>query len=379
MIAFKGRMNGLTPTNASPLLGRRWFLLSCVLIAGCGGGTAAAVDGGAAAGGGSPATAARYATSPTSAGRINPRAVPLGDGYLSTRPRVGYVDSCVTHFGSAGGAATAGPWINSKNKTWNYKAKLAVNGSVAWPSASYKVTTSGGKRKFVFNDLPINHTTGVFPIAASDPAHRYDQNPNHIAAQHLSWSLTRHPRRAGKTSCSPLGPIGVLEDGVVLYNALDAQGRDAGAHEVLDRCAGHPDPSSTYHHHDVPPCILRRTRNGRSTLVGYAIDGFGIYVQKDKHGAMPTNRQLDACHGKTSRVLWNGRMRRIYHYVATLEYPYTIGCFRGKPITIAHGGAPPGGGSPPGGGGPPGASDVPPGGGGPSGGGGPPGGGPPGT
>ena len=28
---------------------------------------------------------------------------------------------------------------------------------------------------------------------------------------------------------------------------------------------------------------------------------------------------------------WNGKMRRIYHYVLTAEYPYTLGCFRGKP------------------------------------------------
>ena len=322
---------------------QRWALLAGgLLLVGCGGGTAAAVSGGPSA------TSARFATSPTSAGRINPRAVPLGDGYVSTRPRVGYVDSCVTHFGG-GGAAVQGPWINSNNKTWNYKAKLAVNGSVSWPNASYKVTASGGKRKFKFNDLPISHTTGVFPIASSDPAHKYDQNPNHIAAQSLSWSLPRRPKRASSSSCTPLGPIGVLKDGVVFYNALDAQGRDAGAHEVLDRCAGHPDPSSSYHHHDIPPCILNKTRNGRSTLVGYALDGFGIYVQKNKHGVMPGNRQLDACHGKTSRVMWNGKLTRVYHYVATLEYPYTVGCFRGKPISVGRGGGP-GGGGPPGGG-----------------------------
>jgi hypothetical protein len=29
--------------------------------------------------------------------------------------------------------------------------------------------------------------------------------------------------------------------------------------------------------------------------------------------------------------MWNGRMQRIYHYVATLEYPYTVSCYRGTP------------------------------------------------
>lgn len=35
------------------------------------------------------------------------------------------------------------------------------------------------------------------------------------------------------------------------------------------------------------------------------------------------------CHGRVSRVRWHGKKRRIYHYVATWEFPYTVGCFRG--------------------------------------------------
>ncbi len=46
-------------------------------------------------------------------------------------------------------------------------------------------------------------------------------------------------------------------------------------------------------------------------------------------------------------------MTRIYHYVATLEYPYTVGCFHGTAISSGHTGSPGGGGPP--GGGPPGA------------------------
>jgi hypothetical protein len=275
------------------------------------------------------ATAVGLTASPTSTSPINPRAVPLGDGHVSTTPKVGYVDSCVTHFGGGGGAQVNGPWIDTKTRTWNYLAKLAVSGAVRWPNASYYARVVHGTRVITFNDLPIDHTTGVFPIATSDPAFRYDHNPNHIAAHKLVVSLPLEPRPAGSPGCTPLGPIGVLDDGVVLYNALDAEGRDAGAREVLDRCAGHPDPSFTYHHHDVPPCILGKAPAGRSTLVGYAFDGYGIYVEKNSRGQLPTDAQLDACHGKTSRVEWNGRAARVYHYVATLEYPYTVGCFHG--------------------------------------------------
>jgi YHYH protein len=277
--------------------------------------------------------------------------VPLGDGYVSTTPKVGYVDSCVTSFGGIGGAMVDGPWIDTSAKTWDETTKLAVNGVVKWPAASYRVTVSGGRRLIVFNDLP-DHSTGVFPIASSDPAYAYDRNGNHIAAQSVSWSLPASPKPAAKRACTGGGPIGVLGDGAFLYNALDGEGRDAAAHEVLDSCAGHPDPSDSYHHHDIPPCLLDKSPRGKSTLVGYALDGYGIYVVQDAKGNLPTNVSLDACHGTTSVVPWNGKPTRIYHYVATLEYPYTVGCYHGTPISSGHGG---GGGGLPGPPGPPGA------------------------
>jgi hypothetical protein len=276
-----------------------------------------------------------YARTPTSVGAINPKAIPLGDGYISTSPKVGYVDSCQTHFGGIGGAQVVGPWINTSAKTWDSTTKAAVSGTVSWPNASWKVSVQGTKRVLTFNDLPINHTTGVFPVASSDPAFNYDRNPNSIAARSFAWRLPLNPKAATTPSCTSLGAIGVLDDGVVLFNALDGEGRDAAAHEVLDVCAGHPQMSSVYHHHDVPPCILARA-TASSTLVGYALDGYGIYVEHDTHGAVLTNTALDACHGRTSAVLWNGKKTAIYHYDATLEYPYTVGCFHGTPISSAH-------------------------------------------
>jgi hypothetical protein len=297
--------------------------------------------------GGCGADANRRPSASASAGAVNPRAIPLGDGRVSTTPKVGYVDSCRTHFGGIGGAQVVGPWIDTSAKTWDSTTKAVVQGHVRWPNASYTVSVAGSKRVLRFNDLPINHTTGSFPIASSDPAYAYDRNPNRIAAQSVSWRLPLNPVAARKRSCTGGGPIGVLTDGAFLFNALDGEGRDAAAHEVLDACAGHPEPRGAYHHHDVPPCILNAASNGQATLVGYALDGYGIYVVKDAAGNLPRNRSLDACHGTTSVVPWNGGRRRIYHYVATLEYPYTVGCYHGSPISTG----PPGGGGP---GGPPG-------------------------
>ena len=284
---------------------------------------------------GSGAIAAAAAAAPAArvaAATVDPSALPLGDGNVSTTPKVGNVESCMTNFPNIGGAQAVGPWINTTAKAWNSTTKIAVQGSVSWPNASFSVSVSGGHRTVQTNDLPQGHTTGTFPVAASDPASAYDRNPNHVAAQSVSWTLPANPTSGSTQSCTGMGPIGVLTDGVLLFNALDGEGRDAAAHEVLDSCGGHPEMSSTYHHHEVPSCILDKA-TGRSTLVGYAKDGYGIYVERDAHGALLTNADLDACHGRTSTITWNGKKKKLYHYDATLEYPYTLGCFHGTPIS----------------------------------------------
>lgn len=265
-----------------------------------------------------------------SSGAINLAAIPLGDGHVSTSPEVGSVDSCQTTFPPVGGAQSVGPWVDRSAKTWNATTKVHVQGSVSWPAASYSATTSGATRVIKTADLPVDHTTGVFPIASSDPAFRYDRNPNTVQAQHIDWSLPENPTAAASPSCLPGGPIGVLDDGVLLFDALDGEGRDAAAHEILDSCDEHPEMHGDLHHHEIPSCVLAKA-TGRSTLVGYATDGYGIYVERNADGALLTDGDLDACHGRTSEVLWNGKEQTIYHYDATAEYPYTLGCFHGTP------------------------------------------------
>jgi len=256
--------------------------------------------------------------------------LPLGDGHVRSSPRAGFVDSCQTTFNAhAPGAATAGPWIDSANGTWNATTKIHVAGNVSWAGASYRNTVSGSERTIRTKSLPVGLTTGSFPVAASDPAAAYDRNPNAIAAQSLTITMPSKPAKAASPTCLSLGVIGVLTDGVALFNALDAQGRDAAAHEVLDRCDGHPQMQGMYHHHTVGACELAKAK-GRSTLVGYALDGFGIYAERDSSGRLLTNANLDACHGRASTVRFNGKRQRMYHYVATREYPYTLGCYRGK-------------------------------------------------
>jgi hypothetical protein len=255
---------------------------------------------------------------------IDQKKIPLGDGNVSSEPRVGYVMSCQTAFRS-GGAMHIGDWVSEK--TWDYIAKPHVQGDVSWPSANSSVSSSSKGRTIASNSLP-NHSTGTFPISRSDPAYQYDTNPNSIKPQNINVTIPSNPTIVASPSCLPMGAIGFMLNGVAMYNALDAAGRDAAAHEVQDACDGHPQGAGQYHYHNLSSCLI--DEGASSKLIGYALDGFGIYIVKDSKGNLLTNKELDECHGRTSEVEWNGKKQSIYHYVMTYEYPYSLGCFKGS-------------------------------------------------
>ena len=299
-----------------------------VLLAGCGGSATPSASGTSSFTAAASTAAAPTATASTGTGGSS--SLPLGDGLTSRSAQSGHINACPGGPPGDGGAQFDGPWIHGS--TWDPGAKVHVQGDVSWPAASYSVQVQGSQRVITTNDLPTGHGTGVFPIASSDPSYAYDRNPNSISAQSITYRLPVQPAVASSASCLSMGPIGVLSDGVLLYNGFDAEQRDAVAHEVLDSCDGHPDQSGSYHHHDIPACLLAKA-TGTSTLVGYALDGFGIYVERDSSGNLLTDADLDACHGRTSTVTWDGAQVSLYHYVATAEFPYTLGCFRGTAVS----------------------------------------------
>jgi hypothetical protein len=196
---------------------------------------------------------------------------------------------------------------------------------------------------------------GDFPVPEDGEAYQYDRNPNEISEQDYTLDLAKDPDEAASASCLSLGAIGVPLDGSYFFNALDAPGRDAGAREIQDGCDGHPEMSGAYHYHSLSNCIEDPEGHGHSDLVGYAIDGFGLFGHHGEDGETLSNADLDECHGHTHEIEWDGNQTEMYHYHATFEYPYTLGCYRGEPSeTGSLGGAVPGdgGGAPPGGGAP---------------------------
>lgn len=259
----------------------------------------------------------------TAAAALDKTRLPLGNQKVSTAPRSGYLQSCQTTFNpNAPGAQAEGPWIDGD--TWDMTEKIAVAGSVSHDPV-FRIAVAGATRTISGNGLPS--VSGTFPVAASDPAYQHDRNPNTIRSQTISVSVPANPKRAATTTCVG-GSVGVTTKGIPIFNGFDAGGRDAVANEVQDRCGGHPQQAGQYHFHGFSACAKT------TGLWGYAYDGFGIYGPRDQQtGKVLSTKDLDACHGITSTVKWRGKWKRMYHYVATYDFPYTVGCYRGTPLT----------------------------------------------
>jgi len=271
------------------------------------------------------------------AGPVDLTKLPLGDyKYSTAAPKQGYVYLCNVAQGG-GGAQGSSPWIHGN--TWDATAKISVEGSVSWPQAKISITTSGSTRTIATNDLPTDHTTGIFPIQSSDPAHQYDANPNSIEPQNDVFNLPLNPAAAATPNCI-YGEVGVMTDGVLLLDGFDDEYRDAAAHEVQDSCQAHPHESGVYHYHSLSSCIKDIAE---TDVIGWAFDGYPITGPEVAPGKYLSTADLDECHGITSAIRLDGKSVTTYHYVMTYDFPYSVACFRGASYEPKPGGGQNGG------------------------------------
>jgi hypothetical protein len=257
--------------------------------------------------------------------------LPVGDGkYTASGAKKGYVYVCGSYANNLdtepAGAMVRGPWFTNNNQEYDISKKLHVEGSVMW-TADFSMQSKDGKRVVITNDLPT-HPTGIFPIAATDPAYSYDRNPNSIAGQTFTYSLDAGPAYSSTPNCIG-GTVGIMLTGVQLNSAFDAGGRDAGAWEVQDGCNGHPQQQGVYHYHTLSSCIKDVDV---SNVIGCALDGFPVTGPQLSKDNILTSGDLDECHGIVSQITLDGKKVTMYHYVMTEDFPYSISCYRGTAI-----------------------------------------------
>ena len=112
-------------------------------------------------------------------------------------------------------------------------------------------------------------------------------NPNVAENQNFVYKITLNPQKnTGTPTPIGLGHIGVLTNGVSIFNANDAQfvnnvwSRNGYYFEFpsFDNCIGHPQQQGEYHHHVSPKCLYDQTDSTHhSPIIGYMFDGFPIY------------------------------------------------------------------------------------------------------
>lgn len=262
-------------------------------------------------------------------GPLDRTKLTLGDGKFSKSPKKGYIFGCNTSFSRNEGTSTKGFWINQDAGVWDMTKKVSVDGTISWPKAVWSTTQEGNNRKLFGNGLPL-HQTGIYPIRNSDDAYEFDRNPNDLKEQQVNLLLPKNPSLLSTPECVG-GEVGIMLSGIPIFNGFDAGGKDAVAWEVQDGCGGHPQKDGMYHYHGPSNCLTDKTAaNEHSALLGYAFDGFGIYGIKGANGIELSTAALDECHGHSHVINWDGKDVEMYHYHMTYDFPYSVGCFRGK-------------------------------------------------
>ena len=258
----------------------------------------------------------------------------LGDDYLTTsKPAKGYLYSCNGKNSNAPGSIESRiTWIDFTDNTWDFLRKLWLpQGAFDSKPGTYTETLSADVRQITINNLPVDGKIGDWPMTNYPSLTGIDRNPGIPEARSFEFSYASDPPEASLPTCLTLGAIGVTKNGVVIYNAADGRGEDAVAREIVDVFGGHP-AHSDYHYHFIPERLdSEYLSNGHSGVVGYINDGFPIYGYRGNGGVEMSNDDLDLCHGHNHGALG-------YHYHATLEYPYTVGCYMGSPALTSPGG-----------------------------------------
>jgi YHYH protein len=238
------------------------------------------------------------------------------------------------------------PWVDSSNNTIVLSKIPYVNGRVCAKYYSRKgsvfsITGDEHYRYFKGNGLPSTRM-GIFPVQKCTEAYSYYaaapgglgyKNAAEIPVCPYTLDITVPKQPTYNEVPQPINSliIGVTLTGTVWHAEIADASENAWYNPIsilpLDECFGHP-YSKQYHLHAYSwKCFNKQEYP--SPLVGYALDGYGIYGPYDKDGNMITNEQLDECHGLISEVMWEGKLVNMYHYVLNNEYPYSIGAFRG--------------------------------------------------
>ena len=107
----------------------------------------------------------------------------------------------------------------------------------------------------------------------------------------------------------------------MIAGPFDSENKIAPYNRQIAQCGGHSDMQGMYHYHFAPMCGEENFLIS-DTQIGWAFDGIKIMGLADRKKHEP---EIDECNGHEH----DGD----YHYHATPDYPFFMGCFKAKPYT----------------------------------------------
>ena len=168
-------------------------------------------------------------------------------------------------------------------------------------------------------------------------------NPNTPANQNWVFKITRFPVPDPTPSVAGNGQIGVLINGVVLFNGGDAMSynnqniwhRLAQYFEAVsfDTSGGHPSPQRSYHYHINMKKLYSPDTTAHSPILGYMFDGYplyGPYAYENSNGTGGIKRMRTGFVKRnitTRTTLPDGTVLPSNQWGPAVSSQYPLGCF----------------------------------------------------
>lgn len=284
----------------------------------------------------------------------SPVATP-GKWFTGTLPTVNgttVTSGTETYIGSS--ASTSTQYILLSTKLNNYTAAglISVSGN------SYGIAYTNSNVTISTNSIPT-HPIGLFPTAntTAPPFTNYGISNYcsvNIGSIGTASSISFTVKAAKCSSVTypygyPLnaGVLGYIFDNSPMFAAGDVDNCNPIALELGDIFMGHVSSAGIYHRHFIAPAIYNWVVDNQIRVIGFLADGYPIVapflITKNGTTRVINTSDLNQNHGIVSNISFTLKMSSTtsyamtfdFFYVATFDYPYTIGSFYGTPITIS--------------------------------------------
>ncbi|MHA8050496.1 YHYH protein [Aquirufa sp. ROCK-SH2] len=225
-------------------------------------------------------------------------------------------------------ASKGGVWFE-KGNLYDVDGAFVKNLATFYNDAKWKLYNSDGSIK-------VTNTKEACQAAARpdvDPQYNnycVECQPSYFSNIKMTYYIPVKPIKLNSTTniggmAGPGGGsvIGIAFNGVNFDPPAPTQAI-LGAYTLapMDDAGGHVNGATGYHYHAATGKSKKLEQaDGHAAMIGYALDGFGMYELMDKTGKEPSD--LDACRGHYDAT-------RGYHYhVAKAGSNSFIGCFHG--------------------------------------------------